>query len=374
MQNSLPRWKKVTCNKDPLLVVDSNNNSSSTTTVVAIDTNRRNNIEILSKSTDTNNNHSKSSSFPQYAVPNLKYRINLNELYNACPEAEQQQQEQTQPDATMYDTDTNHEAHDDDDDNDSNSSSSTLEEYHDLITGVNKSWGVPQQALKCDYYGRRKLFAPYLQMKMDGSGIQWDIDKCYKEYYHTWSDCNPKNNLILYTSIFVCPLTGELFKSGRWKYDKEKPQPNRHCHKDVMIHSRNPSPQQDIVAEEVEQNDLIITDYWWFPKKKWSEGGAAALCFDCKVYREREVYIERQKNKLTTTPPRRRRKENTVAVVPKVAKIGLEKPYVELDSILSIPNNDYVVPITIIKTIMEQQSEIFARNLRFKQYQQQLSR
>jgi hypothetical protein len=32
-------------------------------------------------------------------------------------------------------------------------------------------------------------------------------------------------------------------------------------------------------------------EYWWFPKKKWSEDGAASLCFDCKVFCEREIII-----------------------------------------------------------------------------------
>jgi hypothetical protein len=43
---------------------------------------------------------------------------------------------------------------------------------------------------------------------------------------------------------------------------------------------------------------MTTEEYWWFRKKRWSEDGAASLCFDCKVFREREKIIEQQRNLL----------------------------------------------------------------------------
>jgi hypothetical protein len=73
-------------------------------------------------------------------------------------------------------------------------------EYHDLITTLNNTWGVPKAALKNDYYGRRKLFDVYEKE------LQISIDINFTKYYHSWSDNNPKQHLLLWTSIFVCPL------------------------------------------------------------------------------------------------------------------------------------------------------------------------
>jgi hypothetical protein len=73
----------------------------------------------------------------------------------------------------------------------------TSYEYHDLITTLNNTWGVPKAALKNDYYGRRKLFDVYQKE------LQINIDIHFTEYYHSWNDNNSKQHLLLLTSIFV---------------------------------------------------------------------------------------------------------------------------------------------------------------------------
>lgn len=194
--------------------------------------------------------------------------------------------------------------------------------HHDLITTLHKTVGAPKAALKNDYYGRRKLIPTYL-------------DPIYKTFYHSWCDQNPQSHLLTWTSIFVCPVTGELFPSGRWPYQHERP-PTQSCYN--YYDTSNTS------------NTTTTTSYWWFPRKNFAEDGAAARCFDCKVHREREIVVQRESQ---------RPKPRSVG---RVVQIGLEPPYLEQDGRLAIPTTDYsIVPSDIRLKIQQQQIEIVAR-------------
>ena len=73
--------------------------------------------------------------------------------------------------------------------------------------------------------------------------------------YVTWNDNGPPHDL-RFTSIFICPLTGEPFKSGRYGQDNKPP----------MGTYRN-------------------DDFCWHTSKKLAEHGAAARAYDCLSYR-----------------------------------------------------------------------------------------
>jgi hypothetical protein len=67
--------------------------------------------------------------------------------------------------------------------------------------------------------------------------------------YITWTDNGPPHNM-RFTSVFVCPVTGETFRSGGW-------------------------------GQSYEWKD----GFCWFTSKKLAEHGAAARAYDCLSFR-----------------------------------------------------------------------------------------
>lgn len=74
--------------------------------------------------------------------------------------------------------------------------------------------------------------------------------------YFTWHDNGPPHNL-KWTTVFVCPITGECFLSGRYGA------------------SSNYTLRED---GEV-----------WYSKKTFAEHAAAARCYDCSIWRDEQV-------------------------------------------------------------------------------------
>jgi hypothetical protein len=103
-----------------------------------------------------------------------------------------------------------------------------------------KKTGVPKAAVHC-WYGqkpRRQIIS--------------------QENYVTWHDNGPPH-LMHYTSLFICPMSGEAFGSGRYGDAK---------------HYKTDAHDPNIV---------------WYKRKALAEHGAAARAFDCLVFREAQA-------------------------------------------------------------------------------------
>lgn len=74
--------------------------------------------------------------------------------------------------------------------------------------------------------------------------------------YISWNDGGP-DHLLKWTSIFICPRTGEIFKSGRYG---------------------DPGSYR---ASSCNNEEII-----WYTQKKLAEQGAAALALDCQNFRD----------------------------------------------------------------------------------------
>jgi hypothetical protein len=198
------------------------------------------------------------------------------------------------------------------------------ERYYDMPLMPFKAEGVPKVAL-AEYFGRRKLLT----------------QTSYKANFHSWNDQNPKSNLLRWTCILVCPLTGELFWTGR--YPNTDP-------KKVCYGQENPKKEIMCGISNHGQNEHVR--FWWFTQKRWAEHGAAARAFDCKSFRDRQ---ELWNTKMQES------KDTAIVRIPKAAAIGLEKPY--LDAIYDIPQECVaIIPENIRLSIREQQKAIKSRN------------
>jgi hypothetical protein len=103
-----------------------------------------------------------------------------------------------------------------------------------------KKTGVPKAAVHC-WYGQK----PRRQV-------------ISQENYVTWHDNGPPH-LIHYTSLFICPMSGEAFGSGRYGDAK---------------HYKTDAHDPNVV---------------WYKRKALAEHGAAARAFDCLVFREAQA-------------------------------------------------------------------------------------
>ena len=133
--------------------------------------------------------------------------------------------------------------------------------------------------------------------------------------YHTWHDSG-QGHMLKWTSIFVCPMTGELFCSGRYFG----------------------AIATTTLTAAANSRPLPLL---WFAKKTQSEHAAAARAFDCLVYRDhaRTAAADSGLQSLPVTPT-----------------IGLEKPYLESHAVYALP--DHGIPSDFRQTILAQQEEI----------------
>ena len=127
------------------------------------------------------------------------------------------------------------------------------------------------------------------------------------DLYHTWHDSGPPHNLN-WSSVFVCPLTREVFLSRVYTGSGPKPQGTR-SEKDGLV---------------------------WFKKKSLAEHGAAATAYDCCVFRDYIAAIN-------------------PAQAPYCTLVAHELPYHRPERFTELPD---VVPESIRKQVERQQAEI----------------
>lgn len=139
------------------------------------------------------------------------------------------------------------------------------------------------------------------------------------ENYHTWHDAG-QAHMLKWTSVFVCPLTGELFRSGRYLG----------------------ATATTATAAPATSSSLL---WWWFVKKTAAEHGAAARAYDCLVYRDHAKSAALARGLLS---------------LPVMTTIGLEKPYLENQAMRALPEAG--VPPDVRQRIQAQQEEIRRMN------------
>jgi hypothetical protein len=120
--------------------------------------------------------------------------------------------------------------------------------------------------------------------------IQVDAENCY----YTWEIPGRPPQDRRFTAVFICPKSGELFLSGRWKTYGET------------------------IAPLLDSSAADAVDLVWFTTKKNAQHGAAARAWDCRAYRE---HHHQQQNMMATD----------MEALPYLtaAHIGNEKPHLE---------------------------------------------
>ncbi len=188
------------------------------------------------------------------------------------------------------------------------------------------------------------------------------------DFYFTWNDENPKSHLLLWTSIIICPLSGELFMSGKWPGNdvvlKVEATPTVTTH----LAEQNDGAKEETKAPfEITPPTLTtapISDRQarWLKKKKVAEHGAAAWAYDCFQYRHKQSAVAHREldSPPTASPP-------PPLLLPKkevnvTAAIGCESPYLEDMAIRVIP--DYV-PDAIRMQIEERFMEIRTDRIKY---------
>lgn len=118
---------------------------------------------------------------------------------------------------------------------------------------------------------------------LENVGIVWDAPANEiapgPECYTTWSNFKTKSD-VLYTAIFICPLSGERFASGRlndrkhyveedyWYYDTSS----------CTLINKIDSNESSCMVQRIH---LV-----WYSTKKDAECAAAGRCLDCMNYRD----------------------------------------------------------------------------------------
>ena len=181
--------------------------------------------------------------------------------------------------------------------------------YRDIPNLPYKTSGEPMNALGC-YYSQNYHTS---HMKMS-------------DYYFTWNDENPKSHLLLWTTIFICPLSGELFMSGKWPGN------------DVVLSKEATTVPMEDAATTAMSATFNSKENRWLKKKKNAEHGAAAWAYDCFQYRHKEDAIVHRilGSQSTSLLPK---KDINIT-----SSIGSESPYLEDMAIRTIPS--YVPAIT----------------------------
>jgi hypothetical protein len=137
-----------------------------------------------------------------------------------------------------------------------------------------------------------------------------------QDHYFTWNDQGPPHEL-KWTGIFVCPLTGEVFCSGRFG--------------DARYYS--------VTINDDDNGSFVV----WYTKKTLAEHGAAARCHDCLVWRDAQRDLLAPAgmllNNINSNPP---------------LCLGLDAPY-DVDKAMMIPE---CAPRDIRQAILALQQQI----------------
>jgi hypothetical protein len=136
------------------------------------------------------------------------------------------------------------------------------------------------------------------------------------ENYHTWHNSG-QAHMLKWSSAFVCPLSGEIFLSANY-------------------------PGSGACAPPLTHPESTTSRPLWFSKKTQAEHGAAALAYDCLVYRDY------QKNQGAV---------QGLMPVPVPRYISLEKPYTEEEAVYELPPG-LNIPLEDAQKIQAQQAEI----------------
>jgi hypothetical protein len=197
-----------------------------------------------------------------------------------------------------------------------------------------KTYSVPMNALGC-YYG--KYFKNY-QIRMS-------------ENYFSWHDENPKSHLLRWTSIFLCPISGEIFFTGSWQTNNPLPTVDLPAGQNIPLssHEGNPlnvdkSTLQATVARSFA--NCRVKQCRWMKTVKDAKHGAAAWAYDCFQYRSKC---------LVENPVSEGFKDTSVLQVAITGPIGNEIPYLEKEGIFTVPE---FVPLAIRNCVEQRQEEI----------------
>jgi hypothetical protein len=171
------------------------------------------------------------------------------------------------------------------------------------------------------------------------------------DYYFSWSDGNPKSHLLLWTSVFVCPLSGEIFLSGEWPGNDVVLKPTNVVESTRHIHNLT---KMNVDESIITSTPVTTQQIRWMKKKKVSEHGAAAWAYDCFQHRHKQsAVVHRSMDNMgiyTLLSPK-----NDICSVNITSSIGSEVPYMEDTAIRMIPA---FVPETIKNQIERRLIEI----------------
>ena len=201
-----------------------------------------------------------------------------------------------------------------------NKAKSACNPYADVLNVPFKISEVPMNALGC-YYG--KYYSQYL-IKMS-------------EYYFSWNDQNPKTHLLRWTSVFVCPISAEIFVTGSWLSNDPLPKYEPPS-EGISLSSK------DMPSVEAPNSLPAEQPCRWMKSKKAAEHGAAAWAYDCFQYRNK-LKVENSESL----------KDISTKYIGITAPIGKEVPYLEEMAILTVPE---FVPCEVKVRIEQRQEEV----------------
>jgi len=148
-----------------------------------------------------------------------------------------------------------------------------------------------------------------------------------KTNYLTWQD-GAMPHVARFTSIFLCPLTGETWSSGRYGDNS-----------------------QDVHFYQVRHDPVTKAEIVWYKKKMWAEHAAAARALDCIMLRE----FSTDKHSLHNS--------KTHSKLP--SRLAVEEPYMTMQEAPLMPSS---MPFYIQNRIEQVQG---GKNQQFSHHQSQ---
>jgi hypothetical protein len=241
-----------------------------------------------------------------------------------------------------------------------------------LKTGINATDELHDKFEQVNHALENIYIGPCLPLKTSNEPIN-ALGCYYSQYYHathikmsdnyfSWNDENPKSHLLRWTSIFICPIYGEIYITGKWP--NNDPITTKFEIKPTTFH------QTEHLGDILEVDDSATTTtanenpetfhIRWMKTKKAAEHGAAAWAYDCFQYRHsmaKATSNEPYSSKCKTLP----QSKNNI-IIPVTAYIGSEEPYLETLAIRTIPN---FVPEMVQVQIRKRQIEITNDTLKY---------
>jgi len=105
-----------------------------------------------------------------------------------------------------------------------------------------------------------------------------DVDYTKRSCYITWHDESRPDNDMRFTSMFQCPVTNEMFASGRYGSASDYEVVEHSAAK----HSGTQEEEGDDIMDTISEFGSVV----WYRKKAFAERAAAARVFDCFVFRD----------------------------------------------------------------------------------------